>query len=79
MPRFFFDVTDEDQTTVDHEGQDLASADAAHEAAVHALREISTEPAPTTNSRAVQVAVLDGTRHVICIANVTFDPGKLKL
>lgn len=43
MPRFFFDLTEDEKTTVDDEGQDLASPDAAHAEAVHALGNIDRD------------------------------------
>jgi len=78
MPRFFFDVTEDDQTTVDHEGHDLPSAERAHEEAVRSMSEISMDTATTTRAHSVRVAVSDAAHHIICTANISFDPGELE-
>jgi len=79
MPRFFFDVTEDGRTVVDHEDHQFPSAEKAHDEAVRASTELSMDSATTTRSHAVQVAVSDEAHHVICTTNVTFDPGELDL
>lgn len=79
MPRFFFDITENEKTVVDPDGHELPSAQKAHDEAVRTATALSMDAATTTCPHVVEVAVCDAKHHVICAATVTFDPGQLEL
>lgn len=78
MPMFFFNVTLDEETTIDHEGHELSSAEQAHKEAVRAITELSMDTATTTSAHVVSVAISNAEHHVICTASVIFDPGELE-
>lgn len=78
MPRFFFDITEDDKTSLDPDGHELPSAQMAHEEAVRTISELSMETACTTEAHAVKVAVSDVRHNVICTTKVNFDPGEIE-
>ncbi|KQN74720.1 hypothetical protein [Devosia sp. Leaf64] len=79
MPRFFFDISEDDKTVVDPDGHELPSVQKAHEEAVRTTSELSMDTACTTKAHAVKVAVSDASHHLICTTNVSFDPGEIDI
>jgi len=73
MPRFFFDITEDDKTVTDPDGHELPSTQKAHEEAVRTTSELSMDTATTTRAHDVKVAVYDASKHLICTTKVSFD------
>jgi hypothetical protein len=73
MPRFYFDIWDNNGPIRDEEGLDLADVDAAQKEAALSLLDMIKEMRPTTESHSLEVEVLDDKRSSILKATIHFD------
>lgn len=75
MPKYFFDIMQNDHLAIDHVGQDHENDHKAHREAVKAIAEIAAEEIPKDGKLELSVAVADETHHVLFRTHVRFEPG----
>jgi hypothetical protein len=75
MPRFFFDVVENGDLALDHQGRDFADQRQAHREAVKTIAAIAAEEIPKDGMLELSVAVADETHHVLFSTHVRFEPG----
>lgn len=73
MSKFFIDSDDGKQAIVDDEGYEMADADAAREAARHALHDMARDRKELTGHRRLAVSVRDEDGSLIYTATLTFE------
>ena len=73
LPRFFFDVRDNNRFTRDPDGTELAGVEAARTEASRTLGEIAKETLPVHERCDVAITVRDDADHLILRAGLRFD------
>lgn len=73
MPRFYFDLTDEDHLTADPVGQECRSRAEARREALMALIDIIAERLGAGEASSVAVAVSDAEHHSLLRATIAID------
>lgn len=71
MPRFFFDVTDEDEEWTDPEGMELGTPQDARKEAIMALQGFVREIAPNGDHREISLVVKDERHTPILTATLS--------
>lgn len=73
MPRYYFDVSDGDQLTLDQSGTDLANEVVARDEATRTLSEIAAEEIPGNGpERDFRIVVRDDHRAMLFELRLTF-------
>ncbi len=72
MPRYFFDLVDGNQTSIDDTGLDLADDDAALGALTMTLPRLSADRAQNAAHLALSMPVRDETGRPVCRAELTW-------
>ena len=77
MPRYYFDVTSNDELVIDDTGTEFPDVTQAHREAIRTLAEISAELIPLNGPRRLTIEVRDQSRKSVLKTQVSFDPGHL--
>jgi hypothetical protein len=72
MPRYYFDIRDDNDTFVDHEGMELADLKTAQVEAAQSLADLAEELLPTAARRMLAVEVRSDEGPVLS-ASITYE------
>ncbi|MET3901422.1 hypothetical protein ABIB57_005393 [Devosia sp. UYZn731] len=75
MPKFFFDIVENDKVSIDHDGIEFDDRQQAHREAVKTIAAIAAEEIPKDGKLELTVAVADESHHVLFKTHVRFEPG----
>jgi hypothetical protein len=75
MPKFFFDIIENDELAIDNDGTDFDDHHQAHREAVMTIAAMAAEEIPKNGKLVLTVAVADETHHVLFKTHVLFEPG----
>jgi hypothetical protein len=78
MPRYYFDIHDDDLFTPDDEGVDLDGVEAARDEAARTLGEIARDVLPGSLRRVLKVEVRDEDREPLLEARLVFEVARLR-
>ena len=78
MPKFYFDVMENDQLTFDQDGLELEDADRAHREAIKTIADMAAEKIPLDGALKLTVAVADEKHRILFRTQVSYEPGKLE-
>jgi hypothetical protein len=73
MPRYYFDVRDDDKVTFDEVGLVFHSLETVKEEAARALAEIAADVIPGTVRRVLAIEVRDEARRLLLEARLVFE------
>jgi hypothetical protein len=75
MPRYFFDIDDGDQRSLDHEGMEMPDVWAAREGAIAVLPDVARDVLPDGDRREMVSTVRDESGTVVYIATLSLVGG----
>jgi len=78
MPRFYFDIYDGNQATIDDTGLELPNLDAARDQAALTLPGIAKDVMPETDRRDFVVVIRDAAKQPVLQAKFSFSVEPLK-
>ena len=78
MPRYYFNIQDDDLFTPDDEGVDLEGVEAARDEAARTLGEIARDVLPGALCRMLKVEVMDEAREPLLEARLEFQVARLR-
>ena len=78
MPRYYFDIQDDDLFTPDHDGAELDDIEAARDEAARTLGEIARDVLPGAHRRVLKVEVRDAAKESILQATLVYEVARLR-
>ena len=78
MPRYYFDIQDDDLFTPDHDGAELDDIEAARDEAARTLGEIARDVLPGALRRVLKVEIKDAAKELLLEARLVFEVARLK-